>query len=129
MNLFNLFKKTSTVSKTYINHISVTEEIEVKIGKPATYPTEIVNLLQELFSKKVKVYTAYLAWVQNTATNEPPHYIFAIDTDEEWDSLIEETVSAVKKCFSSDVFIDFMKIGKGGINDYFINKTTPFYKK
>jgi len=113
-----------------INRVKITEPTQVKIARPAVYPTEIVQSLNELFSKKTKVNKAYLAWIHNPATTEPPHYIFAIDTEEEWDNLIKESASITKKFIRPDEIVDFMKISNnGGINDYFINSTTPFYKK
>ncbi|WP_370580115.1 enhanced serine sensitivity protein SseB C-terminal domain-containing protein [Mucilaginibacter sp. FT3.2] len=73
---------------------------------------------------------AYLGWIHDPASNIPPHYIFAIEETGNWDTLIKELASILKTTLGPKEIVDFLEIdGKKGISGYFINSTTPFYKK
>jgi hypothetical protein len=113
-----------------VKHIKITKATTVRIGQPSKYPAEIVKSLIKLFSAKSEVNAAYLAWIHDPLTDDDPHYIFAIDTFGDWDNLSKEAGFITKQNLGPDQIVDFMQISNnGGINDYFIKSTTPFYKK
>jgi hypothetical protein len=113
-----------------IKPVEVKKHSTYKIGQPEKYPTEVARSLIELFSNRPNVYAAYLGWIQYSQTDEPPHYVFAIDSTGDWDSLIQEAGFTSKQILADEEIVDFVKINNnGGISDYFINETTPFYKK
>jgi len=118
-----------TIFTGNVDRIKVDKPTSVAIGQPAEYPTEVIKSLIELFKNKSEVSAAYMAWIYDHKTNVPPHYIFAIDAIGDWNRLSQETGFTISQIIGPDSVFDIMKLGKGGINDYFRDKTTPFYKK
>lgn len=123
----------SLLNGTYLNDnvkkIVVKKSIKVRIGQPAKYPTEIEKSLVKLFSGKPDVVAAYLAWIHDPSSDDPPHYIFAIETNGNWQSINEEAGFTAQQFLGPNEIIDIVQItGKGGFEDYFINSTKPFYR-
>src|SRR5680860_637828 len=69
----SIFEKT--------NEMEITEDTEVLIGQPSKYPTELVNVLSNLFKEETKVKSAYLATIKMDKSEKPPHLIIAIDIE------------------------------------------------
>jgi hypothetical protein len=111
-----------------VQQIKYEKETTVQIGQPANYPTDIVKSLSQLFSQKPDVNAAYVAWIHNPDIEEPAHYIFAIDAGGNWSSISNEAGYVVQQILGPDQIVDFMKLGDGGINDYF-KSIVPFYQK
>jgi hypothetical protein len=110
--------------------IKIQKETKVQIGQPAKYPTEIVNSLNILFSNKPNVKAAYLGWIYNPDSEEPPHYIFGIDADGDLQSLTQDAGFTAKQFLSKNEFVDFVKIGNNNmLTNYFLKNTKPFYKR
>ncbi|MDR1478834.1 MAG: enhanced serine sensitivity protein SseB C-terminal domain-containing protein [Planctomycetaceae bacterium] len=111
--------------------LTVEEETKVQIGQPAKYPTEIVNALKKLFSERSNVKAAYLGWIFSSESGEPPHYIFALDTDGKYlQSLAQEAGFIAKQFLEQREFVDFITIDRdSGLSDYFLKQTKPFYKR
>jgi hypothetical protein len=110
------------------NHrqITVEKETEVQIGQPANYPTEIVNSLKALFANRPAVKAAYLGWIHNPSDGQPPHLIFALDIEGDKQFITNEAGYVAQQLSNS--IIDFVQIGNlGGLSDYFIKETKPFY--
>jgi len=117
---------------TYFNsrQIVVEKASEVRIGRPAKYPTEVVKSLIKLFSSKPDVNAAYVAWIHDPATPDPPHYIFAIRTIGDWGVISEEAGSLVQQILGFEEIFDFFQLKKDGfLNEYFNSEVQPFYKK
>lgn len=103
---------------------------QVQIGQPANYPTEVVKRLIKLFSTKPDVIAAYLGWIHDPTTTDPPHYIFAINTIGEWRTISDEAGLIAQGVLGTREIIDFTQItNKGFIDDYFTKNTKPFYIK
>ncbi len=114
------------------NHrkITVKKDTEVQIGQPADYPTDIVNSLKALFAKKTSVQAAYLGWIYNPSEAEPPHLIFALDIEGETQSITDEAGYTAYQLSPPNTLIDIIQIDdKGGLSDYFLKQTTPFYTR
>ncbi|MFA6276406.1 MAG: enhanced serine sensitivity protein SseB C-terminal domain-containing protein [Pedobacter sp.] len=114
------------------NHkkIVVEKETKVQLGQPANYPKDIVSSLKILFSNKPTVKKAYLGWIFNPSSGEPPHYIFALDIEGETQSITNEAGFTAKQFLNTEDIIDFIQIdNKSGISDYFVNETNPFYQR
>jgi SseB protein C-terminal domain/SseB protein N-terminal domain len=119
-NIFTDNTKTLTIEKV----------TEVQIGQPAKYPTDIVNSLKILFANKPTVKAAYLGWIYDPASGEPPHYIFGLDANGDLKSLIQEAGFTAKQFLSSNEFVDFINVDdKGGISEYFLKSVAPFYER
>lgn len=111
------------------NEMTIEKETEVQIGQPANYPTDFVNALKILFNKKDTIKAAYLASIKMDKTEELPHLIIAIDIEEDMSSITNEAGPIAEKFIKNEI-VDFIQIdNKGGISDYLIRKTIPFYKR
>ena len=109
--------------------LTIEKETIVQIGQPAKYPTEIINSLRKLFSERPNVKAAYLGWIFNPDSGEPPHYIFGLDVDGDIQNLTQEAGYTAKQFLEQHEFVDFIKIDKSGISNYFLKETEPFYKR
>lgn len=110
--------------------IAFEEEVQVQIGQPAEYPTELVNSLSLLFGNKPHVKAAYLGWIFNPADGQPPHYIFGIDAEGDFQDLMRETGFVVKQFLAPAEPVDFIQIdGEDSLSAYFLNQTQPFYER
>lgn len=110
--------------------ITIKKDTEVQIGQPAHYPTEMVQSLKELFATTPNIRAAYLGWMFNPESGEPPHYILGLDAEGDLHSVAHEAGRLAQQFLSPDEFVDFIKIDdKGGISDYFLESVEPFYKR
>jgi hypothetical protein len=107
----------------------IEKETQVQLGQPANYPTDMVNALKTLFAGKQLVKKAYLGWIFNPASGEPPHYIFALDIEGDTQSITNEAGFTAKQFLSPDDIIDFIHIDKSAFSDYFVKQTEPFYER
>ena len=114
------------------NHkkIVVEKETQVQIGQPANYPTDIINSLKILFASRPTVKKAYLGWIYNPSSGEPPHYIFGLDVDGEMQNITHEAGFTAQQFLSKEEIVDFIKIDDtDGLSDYFVKQTKPFYER
>lgn len=110
--------------------LTIEKDTEVQLGQPAKYPTDIVNSLKILLAERPNVKAAYLGWIFNPGSGEPPHYIFAIDAEGNIQSLTQEAGFTAKQFLEKHEFVDFIKIDRNsGISDYFLYQTKPFYER
>jgi len=110
--------------------LKIKKSTNVLIGQPAKYPTEIVKSLSNFFSNRKDVLKAYVAWIHDPSSDDPPHYIFAIDTSGDWRNISDEAGFIANQILDKNEFVDFIQItNRGGINDYFLNDAQPFYIK
>jgi hypothetical protein len=117
-----------TILTDHHKQITVQEETKVQIGQPANYPTEIVNSLKKLFQERPGVKAAYLGWIFNPSSGQPPHLIFALDIEGERQSITNEAGFTAQQLSQPNEIIDFIQIdNNGGLCDYFTEQTKPFY--
>jgi len=108
----------------------IKKNASVELSEPDRYPTEIVKSLIVLFSVKTDVFAAYVGWINDPAKDEPPHYIFAVDTEGDMKTLSSEAIFIAKQFLPVDEIVDFMQINKANeISNYFIKTIKPFYTK
>ena len=107
------------------------KETKIQIGTPEVYPNEIVDEMSKLFSSINQVKSAYVAWIHVPISNDPPHYIFAIDVDDDYREIVAQAGKVVDKYAAKYGFADFIRIENqgGGLSDYFIHEAKPFYLK
>jgi len=108
--------------------ITIQKETQVQIGQPAVYPKQMVDCLIELFANEPDVDAAYLGWIFDPSSGEPPHYIFCIDTKGDTADINKKAGTTAQKFFKKREFIDIVNMQAKGLTDYF-KKTQPFYKK
>lgn len=110
--------------------VTIKKDTEVQIGQPAHYPAEMVQALKVLFATTPTVRAAYLGWIFNPESGEPPHYIFGLDAEGDLHSVTQEAGRLAQQFLSPDEFVDFIKVDdKGGLSDYFLESVEPFYKR
>lgn len=111
------------------NEMTIEQDTEIQIGQPANYPTKLVNGLINLFNEKESVKAAYLAAIKMDTTEKLPHLMIAIDVEGNMSSITNEAGPLVEKLLKNEI-VDFIQIdNKGGISDYFLTQTEPFYKR
>ncbi|MFD2597651.1 enhanced serine sensitivity protein SseB C-terminal domain-containing protein [Sphingobacterium corticis] len=119
-----------TINKRKGEHITIEKETQVQIGQPAVYPTKLIDGLKYFFATRPNVKAAYLGWIFDPASGQPPHYIFGLYADGDWKSLSQESEAIASDYLKPDEFVDFFKIDGGeGLSGYFTNDTEPFYKR
>jgi hypothetical protein len=108
--------------------ITVKQDTKVLLAQPKDYPTDMVNALKIIFSNHSTVKNAYLA-LMSDGTNPKPNLIFAIEADGDFQTIVDEAGFTAQQFLLPDDVVNFVKIGKSGLDDYFINETTPFYSR
>ncbi|HET8962593.1 MAG TPA: enhanced serine sensitivity protein SseB C-terminal domain-containing protein [Chitinophagales bacterium] len=102
----------------------------IRLTQPANYPITIINALQKLFCAKTMIKKAYLGWISNPSSGQPPHYIFAMDIENEVHQTISEAGKLAKQFLKPSEMIDFIRMENGTwISDYFKENFLPFYEK
>ena len=110
--------------------LTIEKETKVQIGQPVKYPTDIINSLKILFANKPNLKAAYLGWIFDPESGEPPHYIFGLEAEGDIENLTQEAGFTAKQFLESDEFVDFIKVDKkNGLSDYFLKSVEPFYKR
>lgn len=102
---------------------------KVLLGQPAKYPTELVAALQKLFGKHTSVQAAYLGWIHDPNSGEPPHLIIGIECDGDMQKVSQEAGITSQSLLGEGEFVDFIQVGsgKGSLDSYFKKQTKPFY--
>jgi hypothetical protein len=111
--------------------IVVKKNTEVAIGQPAKYPTEVVKALTKIFSNKANVIAAYVGWIYDPKSGDPPHYIFGINADSDFKGTVNEVGYLVEQILGTNEIVDFIQIDDNNsfLSNYFTKSTTPFYEK
>ncbi|MBX3163524.1 MAG: enhanced serine sensitivity protein SseB C-terminal domain-containing protein [Bacteroidetes bacterium] len=108
----------------------VEKDTQVKIKQPTKYPTEMVNSLKILFAEKRNIKAAYLAWIYNPESGQPPHYIIGLDGNGNIQDTAKEAIYITSQFVEKNEFVDFVKIEENDdVSDYFTKETKPFYKR
>lgn len=119
-----------TVLSGSVHSISIERDTRVQIGQPEKWPSDIVNSLNILFSRRPSVKAAYLGLINYPESGEPPHYIFAIDVEDGADKISSEVGYTVQQFLGEKEFADVIKIdNKAGLSKYFLMQTMPFYQR
>lgn len=108
----------------------VQKATQVLIGQPAKYPTELVAALQKLFAKHESVQAAYLGWIHDPSTKEPPHLIIGIECTGDMQKISQEAGITSQGLVGDGEFVDFIQVGggTGSLDSYFKKQTKPFYQ-
>lgn len=109
--------------------LTIEKETQIQIGQPEKYPTDIVNSLRILFTERPNVKAAYLGWIFNPDSGDPPHYIFALDAEGDLQSLTQEAGFTAQQFLEAKDFVDFIKIDSSDLSNYFLTQTQPFYER
>jgi len=110
----------------------VTEkETRVLLAQPKDYPNEMVASLNIVFRNHPTVNKAYLA-LMSDGSEKTPGLVIAVDADtDDFQSIVNEagfTAQQYLKIGKYEV-VNFLKIGGGSLDSYFIEQTEPFYTR
>jgi len=106
------------------------KDTQVLIGQPENYPKELVEALTRFFKTKKQVKRAWVAHFYNPDRDERPHTLVAVDVSDGFDEVLSEAGIVSRDVEIPDPPVDFLPItGRGGIEDYFVKETKPFYKR
>ncbi|MFT3794280.1 enhanced serine sensitivity protein SseB C-terminal domain-containing protein [Flavobacterium sp.] len=108
--------------------ITIEKETQVQIGQPAKYPDALIASLQKLFAERPNVSKAYIGWLYNPKSSDPPHYLFSIEVNGDFQSLFDEVGFTAEEYLEPKEVIDIVRFGVGTLDDYF-ESTEPFYKR
>ncbi len=109
------------------DQIKLEKDTQITIGQPAVYPTEMVQALARLLSQQPRVRAAYLAWMHNPASSEPPHYIICLDTEGKMGAISNEVAFVAQQFLGKTEILDIMQADNSNLADYF-QQTKPFYE-
>ena len=108
----------------------ITKDTQVLIGQPATYPTQLVKALAQLFKEEPSVKSAYLASIKTDHTEQQPHLIIGIDAEGSMSSISGKAGALAEQMIGKNEIIDFIKIEENNsISSYFLNETQAFYQR
>ncbi|MEO5893076.1 MAG: enhanced serine sensitivity protein SseB C-terminal domain-containing protein [Ferruginibacter sp.] len=118
------------LSNNYHKEIIVEKDTPVQVGQPSKYPVEIVKSLKALFADRPVVKAAYLGWIFDPVSGEPPHLIFALDIEGDRQPVTNEAGFTARQLSQPGEIIDIIQIDQdSGMSSYFLNQTTPFYTR
>lgn len=110
-----------------IKNVKIINDVRALIGKPKHYPAELVELLITRFQVNKKIKNAYLACIQYIDTQEQPHLVIGINSDEKISdivALLEKDLDGLLKKEQ----VDFVDAALAPFAKYF-EKIKPFYSR
>jgi len=109
----------------------VEKDTEVLLGQPANYPYKMVDSLTQLLAKHSNVKKAYLALMHDASVDEKPHLIVGIEADGNYEKVMREAGNVAGDTAPDGESVDLCRVSKdeGGLSQYFINETKPFYER
>lgn len=110
------------------NKYHIEKDTQVLLGTPAETPTELINNLVTYFEREPNVKRAYFALMQMPQTEEPPHFLFSVAVEGDFDSIASELGIIFREVAPQGQLIDLVQFGKGSLDDYFADQK-PFYQK
>lgn len=108
--------------------LTVQQPTTVQLGQPAVYPTALVQALARLLSQQPRVRAAYLGWILDPASGEPPHYIICLDIEGESRAVSQQIGYVAQQFLQPHEIIDIVQADQSSLTDYF-RSTTPFYQR
>ena len=110
------------------NKQRIEKDTQVMLSMPDERPTELITNLIAYFERELRVKRAYFAQIHMPATDEPPHLIFAIEADGDFEPIASELGIIFREIAPQGQIIDLVQFGKGSLDDYFADQK-PFYQK
>lgn len=110
---------------------TVEKETTVLLGQPAEYPSKMVDSLTQLLAKHSGVKRAFLALMHDTSVDEKPHLVVGIEAEGDIEQVLREAGNVAGDTAPRGEPVDLCRVteGEGGISNYFITQTTPFYER
>jgi SseB protein C-terminal domain/SseB protein N-terminal domain len=105
----------------------ITQETKVLIEMPKEYPTKVVDALLSYFQGKPEVRKAYVAQIHVPNSGEPPHLLFSIEVDGDFDPIASDLGVVLQSTLKTGQFADLIQFGQGSLDDFFKTQE-PFFK-
>ncbi len=109
----------------------IEQPTQVLLAQPEEYPTAMTASLCILFAKHPNVAAAYLALMHAPSLHAEPHLIVGIQADGDIERVMREAgaVAADSSYDGRPVDLVIVVPGEAGLAEYFIEQTTPFYRR
>ena len=101
----------------------------ILLGQPSNYPRHLTDALSSFFATVPSVRAAYLAH-GSVEGSDGPHTMIGIDTDGDWDALMQQIGPVLGANTRAGELVDLVKVtNKSGdvIGSYMIKHSKPFY--
>jgi hypothetical protein len=109
--------------------ITVKSATQALVGQPATVPTEMLESLRTVFSRRPEVSAGYLGWIDMGGSDVPPHYVIGIEAEDYTKDLVEEVGFTANQFLGPNEFVDLIQLNTNdGVCSY-LRSTEPFYKR
>jgi SseB protein C-terminal domain/SseB protein N-terminal domain len=103
---------------------------KVIIGEPEKYPHELTKKLSQLFITLKEVKRAWIANIMVPGEDEKPHSLVALEVSDNIEEIVNNAANLSNNMDLIDPPVDYLQItGEGGLEDYFIEESQPFYTK
>jgi len=100
--------------------------LQVLIGQPINYPSELVQFLKKYFEYNSKIKKAYLAIIQYPVPTLTPRLLIGLEVTSGIEKIIDDLQFQIEKKELIVGKIDFTDAINGEYRNYFL-KTEPFY--
>jgi hypothetical protein len=105
------------------------KNIQVLIGQPKDYPTELVDALRRLYLQLPAVKRAWVAFYHNPERDAEGGLLVAIDADANaMDRISGESGVVIERVPKKQKYVDLVRFNGAGVSGYFTNQK-PFYEK
>ena len=108
--------------------ITVEKATTVLLGQPAVYPTKMVQALQRLLHQQPRVRAAYLAWLHDPSSADPPHYLICLDVEGEMRAISQQAGHVANQFLQPHEILDIVQARQNSFTDYF-DSVAPFYRR
>lgn len=128
-------QEISAILSTGTNHVPeqrvIQKEVNVLLGQPKNYPSEMVSAITLLLAKHSNVKAAYLALMSQPNSTPAESLLVGIEGDGTLDEVIRQvgTVAADTRPAEFPVDLVHVKRGESGLSEYFLSSTQPFYER
>lgn len=106
-------------------------DTQVTLGQPAQYPYKLVDSLTLLFAKYGSVKRAYLALMKDSFAQTQPRLIVGVEAKGDVENIMRMAAEVATAVAPEGEPVGLYRIGAddGGISEYLVNETTPFYER
>lgn len=110
------------------NKQRIEKDTQVMLSMPAERPNELITNLIAYFEREPRVKRAYFAQMHMPDTDEPPHLLFAVDAEGDFEPIASELGIIFREVAGQGQITDLLQLGNGSLDEYFSSQQ-PFYQK
>jgi len=106
------------------------KNMQVLIGQPSEYPTELVAALSRLYANQPAVKRAWVAFYHNPERDTEGGLLIALDVPDsgDMDRISGESGVVIENSPKKQKYVDLIRYGNAGVGGYFTDQK-PFYQR